>query len=604
MTIQAAIDDPGTLTGSVIYVTDAAHTEAGIVVGKDLTIRGRSADQTVVQAHERAGKARDRVFFIPAGASVTIKDLTIRHGNPREDIRSGGAIENRGALTLSQCVIRDNQANCGGGVYAEGGTLMVLNTTIRDNLADGKGPIGYSCGAGGAIKITEAGTLTLINSTLTGNRAKLRGGGLHVSCKSSAALINSTISGNSAGGRGGGINIGGTVNLTHCTISGNSAKGVLRNNKLETEPAGGVAVRGTLHYTNTLIANNPKGGDCVVGPSSLIGANAHNLVEDGGCSPELTGDPGLADLADNGGATQTRALPAESPALDAVPAADCPLHVDQRGRPRPASHTSSDTPCDIGAFELEGEGTTQGTVEGWAVLAEKDDYSDVEMTDMLVDYMGVVRMRHALEAAGWAPDHIREVREFDRDMLQAGLDWLAEAADEDDLAVVYVAGHGRYLRDVLVWDEFFPAEWGEIASGRRLLVVDACQAADYTGVVAEDPAPHLSIASVAADELGWCGLAEEGLPIVGYVFTHYFTAAFDDPEADADGDGLVSVQEAARAAEGQQRAYMHDVVLAVPEFLEMYHAIGVAPEEDPDFPHVVVDDAIGEPVYWWLGGEW
>ena len=238
-TIQAAIDDPGTLAGGVVYVTDAVHTEAGVVVNKDVTLRGRSADQTTVQAHERAGEARNRVFFIPKGVSATIEEVTIRHGYPREDIRSGGAIENRGTLTVLRCVIRDNQANCGGGIYNEGGTLTVTNTTIRDNEADGEGPIGYECGAGGAIKVTEAGVLTLTNSTLTGNRAKLRGGGLHVSCKSTATLINSTISGNFAGGRGGGINLGGTVHLTHCTITGNSAKGVLRNNRLDNHPAGG-----------------------------------------------------------------------------------------------------------------------------------------------------------------------------------------------------------------------------------------------------------------------------------------------------------------------------------------------------------------------------
>lgn len=391
--IQAAVDDPDTLAGSVIYVTDAVHTEAGVVVNKDVTLRGRSADQTTVQAHERAGQARDRVFFIPEGVSVTIEEMTIRHGYPRADIRSGGAIENRGTLTVSRCVIRDNQANCGGGVYNEGGMLTVLRSTIRDNKADGEAPIGYECGAGGAIKVTEGGTLTLTDSTLADNRAKLRGGGLHVSCKSTAALVNSTISGNSAGGRGGGINLGGTVHLTHCTITGNSAKGVLRRSQIDRNPAGGVSVRGTLHYTNTLIANNPKGGDCVVGGSGVVGANAYNLVEDGGCGAAFSGDPGIDDLADNGGDTETRALPPGSPALDAVPADACPLSTDQRGYTRPVALTSPDTPCDIGAFELGGEASAQGMVGGWAVLAEKDDYSDVGMTDMLVDYMGVVRMR-------------------------------------------------------------------------------------------------------------------------------------------------------------------------------------------------------------------
>ena len=43
---------------------------------------------------------------------------------------------------------------------------------------------------------------------------------------------------------------------------------------------------------------------------------------------------------------------------------------------------------------------------------------------------------------------------------------------------------------------------------------------------------------------------------------------------------------------------MHDIVLAEPEFVEMFHKITFsAPERDPAYPHVVVDDAIGEPLY-------
>lgn len=236
-------------------------------------------------------------------------------------------------------------------------------------------------------------------------------------------------------------------------------------------------------------------------------------------------------------------------------------------------------------------------VQGWAVLAEKDDYSDVDMTDLLVDHIDIVQLRQALEEAGWDPDHIHELPEFDRDTLQDGLDWLEENGDENDVVFLYVAAHGSYLRDVLLWSDFFAAEWGQISSQRRLLVIDSCQAANYTDAVSADPAPHLSIAAVAGDEYGWAGLEEEGLPIIGGVFTHYFAAAFSDPTADTDGDGFVSAQEAASLAETQQRAYMHDVVFAVPEFIAMYHEIGSYPDQDPDFPHVIVDDTIGEPLY-------
>ncbi len=76
----------------------------------------------------------------------------------------------------------------------------------------------------------------------------------------------------------------------------------------------------------------------------MIGTNAHNWVEDGGCSPEFSGDPGLDDLADKGGHSATRALPPGSPAVDVIPADACPLATDQRGYPRPAAQTSPDTP--------------------------------------------------------------------------------------------------------------------------------------------------------------------------------------------------------------------------------------------------------------------
>ena len=241
--------------------------------------------------------------------------------------------------------------------------------------------------------------------------------------------------------------------------------------------------------------------------------------------------------------------------------------------------------------------TGDGVVNGWAVLAEKDDYSDVEMTDLLVEYINITQLRQRLLDAGWQESHIHELREFDRETLQDGLDWLAENADQDDIAFLYVSAHGKYLRDVVAWDQFFAADWEQIPSHRRLLVIDSCQAANYTSAISDDPAPHLSIAAVAGNEYGWSGLEEEGLPIIGGVFTHYLAATFDNPEADTDGDGFVSTQEAALMAEGQQRTYMHDVVFAVPEFLEMYHGSGAFPEKDPDFPHVVIEDTIGEPLY-------
>lgn len=238
-----------------------------------------------------------------------------------------------------------------------------------------------------------------------------------------------------------------------------------------------------------------------------------------------------------------------------------------------------------------------GIVQGWAVLAEKDDYSDVDMSDLLVDYIDTVRMRGLLESAGWGRDHIKELREFDRDSLVHGLDWLARQVDEDDIVLLVVAGHAKYSDEVVAWHSFFAKAWAEIPSERRVLIVTSCFAARFTTDAKDDPEPHLSIAASDQDELSWCGLEEEGLPIIGGVFTYYFTEAFGAPEASTDGDDQVSIQEAAIWAESQQRHYMHKTVFAVPEFLEMYHEAGFYPEDDRSFPDVIIGDSIGEPLY-------
>jgi hypothetical protein len=74
-------------------------------------------------------------------------------------------------------------------------------------------------------------------------------------------------------------------------------------------------------------------------------------VEDGSCSAELSGDPNLGPLADNGGATQTMELLAGSPAIDAGNDGLCAAapvnNLDQRGIARPQGPH-----CDIGAFEV------------------------------------------------------------------------------------------------------------------------------------------------------------------------------------------------------------------------------------------------------------
>jgi len=66
-----------------------------------------------------------------------------------------------------------------------------------------------------------------------------------------------------------------------------------------------------------------------------------------GSANKLDPQLSLAGLADNGGPTKTIALIPGSPAIDAIPLADCPT-ADQRGFPRP---DVGEVACDIGAYE-------------------------------------------------------------------------------------------------------------------------------------------------------------------------------------------------------------------------------------------------------------
>jgi hypothetical protein len=209
--------------------------------------------------------------------------------------------------------------------------------------------------------------LILVNSTVSDNEAKSHGGGVFVACNTTAMLTNCTISGNRATTWGGGLYTKNVLHLTHCTVVNNQARaecaaGQMAERCPKGKGGGGVFVRATLHFTNTIMANNGK-EDCVRGvPGSYgmlgkgkIGANVNNLVGDGSCDATYSGDPLLGPLVNNGGATWTHALLPGSPAIDAVSVLSCTVPTDQRGVPRPIVQTSSDTPCDIGAFEQQTE---------------------------------------------------------------------------------------------------------------------------------------------------------------------------------------------------------------------------------------------------------
>jgi hypothetical protein len=133
---------------------------------------------------------------------------------------------------------------------------------------------------------------------------------------------------------------------------------------------GGIYNEGELTFTNTIIAASINGDCRNVG--TIHSDSTHNLIEDGSCQvangSNISGDPLLGTLADNGGPTLTHALLPGSPAIDAGSGAHCQA-FDQRGIPRPQGAA-----CDIGAFEVEHRVVDNNDNEGAGSLRQAIAY--------------------------------------------------------------------------------------------------------------------------------------------------------------------------------------------------------------------------------------
>jgi hypothetical protein len=248
-----------------------------------------------------------------------------------------------GNLTVQNLTFADGNGgpySTGGALYNNGGTLTVTNCTFSGN--------------GNAIYNTNGGTLTITNSTFSGNTSTNYGPGA-IYNDSTLSITNSTFSGNSVGT----ISNSGTLTVTNCTFSGNGGSNSV---------ASGISNFATLTVTNTIIANSTTGANC--SGTSINSDGGHNIDDRATChfstaNGSLNNTNPLLDsggLASNGGPTQTIALEADGPAIDAGDEAVCAAapvdNLDQRGYGRPGV---GETNCSIGAYEYNGQPSSEPT---------------------------------------------------------------------------------------------------------------------------------------------------------------------------------------------------------------------------------------------------
>ena len=248
-------------------------------------------------------------------------------------VQSGFVVRSDGQLTVLGLTFRDGQDFVGGAFFVDGGQLRLTGVTLVDNVSQG----------GGAIENLD-GIVLVTNSTIHNNR-------------STDSVLG-----------GGAIYQWGTgtpeTTIFYSTITDNTAADAAKD---------GLWIRaGELGLVGSLLDH--VGGSCKIEVGASAASGGYNIDHDGttGGNPcgltEATDQIDtpllLGPLADNGGASMTRAPENASPAFFNVPTGEAgcgdPILYDQRGGVRTLG--SGDN-CDSGAMQVLGCGVvTDSTV--------------------------------------------------------------------------------------------------------------------------------------------------------------------------------------------------------------------------------------------------
>jgi len=289
-----------------------AHLQIGAGGPGPVVIEGAGAASTVIDAQG----ASPRLLLVGSGATVIIRDLTLRGGV--EFGSPGGGIDNAGSLTLDHVTVTANRTGLfnggqGGGIYNTG-TLNLIDSTVSGN-STGSGLPGLALatispclflpepgqpgGDGGGL-YNQGGMVTAIGTTFTGNTTGAGGDG-STRVNPPQCSSGSNGGGGGHGGNGGAIfNNDGFVTLRQSAVYGNTTgPGGTGGDGGDAQNAGGSGGEGgeggsgagladnggLLIVVNTTIAGNTTGHGGRPGQGGqnrLLVSNTSGVPGDGG----------------------------------------------------------------------------------------------------------------------------------------------------------------------------------------------------------------------------------------------------------------------------------------------------------------------------------
>lgn len=295
----------------------------------------------------------------------------------------------------------------GGGAGGSGGNTPSVATGGFGGGAGGYRAIiggggGGGAGLGGAIFNNSGATLTISNSTLSGNTAQ--GGAAGASNQ-----------GNSAGkGYGGAIfNRNGSVVLTNATVSGNTAADGGLGVFLVSDGSGNTA---TAAINNSILGQSDNSitdfATAIIGGGNApVSSGTNNLIRNqttfGGTADNA--DPLLGVLANNGGPTQTVALLVGSPAIgSAFPLASLSAAVTDTGA---TTFTVSDaTSLAVGqSLRVDDEVVLVTAISGTTITVDRGQLNTTAAT-----HSSGADLALATDQRGFARSSVNDIGAFER----------------------------------------------------------------------------------------------------------------------------------------------------------------------------------------------
>jgi len=313
---DTAGDCPAGSGADLINVPAGTYETGDLDITSDLTLRGAGAAITALV------QGTSGVVVQVLGGNAVVERLRVTG--------EGSGLRNSGNLIVSDAIVSENGFF---GIENYLGDLLLRRSSVINNSSGGL----LNIGGRGSINARVEG------STISGNGigCDVYAPGIHSVC----FFCNPDL---------GGVSV--PVEVSNSTIADNQGCSL-----------SAVFWRFNSSIKGTLLDNPDSPGNCLGGGGSL----GHNLDSDGSCGftdpTDLSNvDPLLGSLQGNGGPTPTHALQLGSPAIDAIPAADCTydhdgdpgtsevaLTKDQRGAMRPREgNGGAPSGCDIGAYEV------------------------------------------------------------------------------------------------------------------------------------------------------------------------------------------------------------------------------------------------------------